>query len=92
MKNIILIILVIISGSLWFENQDLRENNESLASQVDNLETKINDYSYALEEANSNIEQANSSIDDASSYAWSTYEEMGYALDNLEAVDIISEP
>ena len=32
------------------------------------------------------LDQANSNIEDAQSYAWSSYEEMGYALDNLETV------
>lgn len=52
----------------------------------------IDEYSSALEQANYNIEDANSSIEDAQSAAWSTYEDMGYALDNLETVDTVSDP
>jgi len=44
------------------------------------LDNKVNSYSDALD-------QANSSIDDAKGYAWSSYDDMGYALDNLETVE-----
>jgi hypothetical protein len=44
---------------------------------------EVQDELYAHEDA---LYQANSSIEDAQSYAWSSYEEMGYALDNLETV------
>jgi hypothetical protein len=43
-----------------------------------------------LLEANDNIDQANSNIEDAKSSAWSDYDEMGSALDNLETVDNVS--
>ncbi len=46
----------------------------------------------ALEEANSNIEEANSNIEDAQGYAWSNYQEMGEALENLTTVDTVAEP
>lgn len=45
----------------------------------DNLEDELSSYEDALDEANSNIE-------DAKGYTWSSYEDMGYALDNLETV------
>ena len=41
---------------------------------------KSSSYQNALDEANSNIE-------DAQSYAWSSYDEMGDALDNLTTVN-----
>lgn len=37
-----------------------------------------------LEETETRLEYANASISDAQSYAWSSYEDMGYALESLE--------
>jgi len=51
----------------------------------DKLQTKLEDYKYALDEANSSIE-------DAQSYAWSSYEDMGDTLENLETVNTVYEP
>jgi len=51
-----------------------------LQDEVADLDDKANSYSDALDQANSNIE-------DAQSYAWSSYDDMGYALDNLETVE-----
>lgn len=59
---------------------------------IDELEYTITEYQSALEEANNNIEEANSTIEDAQGYTWSSYEDMGYALDNLETVETVSEP
>ncbi len=70
----------------------LIEENDQLQNEVDYTETRLLDYQDALTEANDNIEQANSNIEDAQGYAWSTYQEMGDALDYLETVDTISEP
>lgn len=64
----------------------------TLKGQVTELENLVNDYSYALQRANDNIDEANSMIEDAQGYAWSSYEEMGYALDSLTTVDTISDP
>ena len=33
------------------------------------------------------LEMANSNIDEAKGYAWSSYEDMGYALDALDTVE-----
>jgi len=46
------------------------------------LEEKIEEYRDALEEANDRIEEAKY-------YTWESYEDMGYALENL---DTVSEP
>ncbi len=78
----ILIILIIF---LW-----IRSNN--LEKQAAALEALVSDYSSALQDANHNIEEANSIIEDAQSYAWSSYEDMGNALDSLSTVDTVSEP
>ena len=64
---------------------NLKENNITLSSQLD-------EYQYALDQANANIEDANSIIEDAQGYAWSSYQEMGEALDDLQTVDTILEP
>ncbi len=81
-----LILFLVIVGVLWgFKYKELKEQNVY-------LEESLSEYQDALEEANNNIEEANSIIEDAQWYAWSSYEDMGYALDNLYTVDTISEP
>ncbi len=50
------------------------------------------DYSSALEDATSSIEEANSQIADGQGYAWSSYNEMGEALENLYEVDDADNP
>ncbi len=57
-----------------------------------NLKDELSSYQDALDQANSNIEDANSLIEDAQSNAWSSYDEMGKALDNLTTVDTVQAP
>ena len=56
------------------------------------LEDQLSEYESVLSESNDNIEEANSIIEEAQSYAWSDYDDMGYALDNLETVDTVYAP
>lgn len=60
--------------------------------QLQNLKHQLRAYQSALRDANENIEEANSVIEEAQSYAWSNYDEMGDALDNLYTVDTVSDP
>ena len=76
----IFILLVILSIWFWRDHHNLTSRVESLQDEVADLDDKANSYSDALDQANSNIE-------DAQSYAWSSYDDMGYALDNLETVE-----
>ena len=76
----IFILLVILSIWFWRDHHNLTSLVESLQDEVADLDDKANSYSDALDQANSNIE-------DAQSYAWSSYDDMGYALDNLETVE-----
>ncbi|MFA5778439.1 MAG: hypothetical protein WC870_03075 [Candidatus Paceibacterota bacterium] len=50
------------------------------------------DYVSSLERAISNVEEANNQIGDAQGYAWSSYNEMGEALDNLYEVNEVDDP
>ena len=88
LKIIIFILLLICSIWIWKDSEKI----EDLMMKSSNLKNQLDDYSNALDEANSNIEQANSNIEDAQWYAWSSYDDMGYALDNLETVETISDP
>ncbi len=72
-NNWILTILVVLLILAWSKQHKAKVEIARLHSQVSSYEDK-------LEEANSNIE-------DAQSYAWSSYDDMGYALDNLETVN-----
>jgi len=61
-------------------------------NKIDEQAALIDDYSNSLQQANNNIEEANSVIEDAQSNAWSTYDDMGNALDSMYTVDTVSEP
>jgi hypothetical protein len=69
--------IIVIALILWLFN--VHGTMRALRDENDNLQDEVYSYSSALDEANSNIE-------DAQGYAWSTYDEMGDALDNLETV------
>lgn len=50
----------------------------------------FNEYDEAqsqLESTKEALDQANSNIEEAKYYAWESYDDMGYALDNLETVE-----
>ncbi|PIU99210.1 hypothetical protein COS59_00975 [Candidatus Wolfebacteria bacterium CG03_land_8_20_14_0_80_36_15] len=83
--KILFFVLLVILILGWLKYNNLKEENAALTNQID-------EYQHALGQANENIDEANSIIEDAQNYAWSSYEEMGYALDNLYTIDTISEP
>jgi methyl-accepting chemotaxis protein len=85
MYKLIIAVLIIILLILGQKYKAQKAENEQLSGLVD-------EYSDSLRQANDNIEEANSYIEDAQGYAWSSYQEMGEALENLTAVDTISEP
>ncbi len=80
---IYILLVILVLG--WFRYDRLKKENFY-------LKDELVSYQSALDEANQNIEDANSMIEDAQSSAWSSYEDMGSALDNLQTVDIISNP
>lgn len=53
------------------------------------LNEEVDYLSGLVDEANNSIEEANSVIEEAQDYAWSSYEDMGYALDSMYTVDTI---
>ncbi len=75
----IFVLLIVISIWFWRDHSKLTTQVQTLQDEVSDLESKVNSYSNALDQANSNI-------DDAKGYAWSSYDDMGDALDNLETV------
>ncbi|MDP3093603.1 MAG: hypothetical protein Q8N16_02455 [bacterium] len=103
-----LIILIIVIATIWIWNNHktitrLENDNYYLEGELDdcqitlqeandNSEWQLYDYQMALQEANNNIEEVNSYIEDAQEYAWSSYDEMGWALDNLMTVETVYEP
>lgn len=74
------VVLIILSIWFWRDHYKLTAQIQTLQDEVYELDNKVNSYSDALDQANSNI-------DDAKGYAWSSYDDMGYALDNLETVE-----
>lgn len=87
-KTIIFIILLVAGVLLW------RNHNTIVAqqSEINDYQSQLDDYQNALDEANNNIDEANGYIEDAQGYAWSSYDEMGQALENLTTVDRIDNP
>lgn len=79
-NNWLLVTLIIISILFWRDHHNLKNKLELIQSSFEDIESELSFTDDALEEANSNIE-------DAKSYAWSSYNDMGYALDNLETVN-----
>ena len=82
------IIAIILAILLFFSYT----NSHSLGKKNIILEDRLSEYQSALSEANDNIEEANSTIEDARGYAWSSYHDMGSALENLSTVDTVQEP
>lgn len=79
-NNWIWVFLIILSIWFWKDHRNLTNQVEILKDEVADLDYKMRTYSSALDQANSNIE-------DAKWYAWSSYDDMGYALDSLEIVE-----
>lgn len=84
-NKIIIFILILVLLILGQKYKTLKSENENLSGLAD-------EYDYSLNQANDNIEEANSIIEDAQGYAWSSYEEMGEALENLSTVDTVRAP
>lgn len=86
-NGLFFIVLIIICIWFWRDHHSLKDQLEKSQSDLvdsqyalSSCEDESQSYQDALDEANSNIE-------DAQSYAWSSYEEMGDALDNLTTVN-----
>lgn len=74
------ILLIVLSILFWRDHRNLSAQLTESQDEVAYYEDELSSYEDALEQANSNIE-------DAQSYAWSSYYDMGYALDYLETVE-----
>lgn len=101
--QIVIFIIILIAGIWIWSNYgkigkledtitNLEDQVSALESKIQNLEDQNIEYQSSLEEANNNIEEANEQIEEAQSNAWSSYYEMGEALDNLTTVDTVAEP
>lgn len=73
-------LLIAVSIWFWVDHGNLTDRISYLEDENSSLEGELSSYRDALEQSNSNIE-------DAKSYAWSSYNDMGDALDNLETVE-----
>ncbi len=80
MKKPALIILVLITLFYWKQNKDLNYK-------VQDMQNKIFDLEEERDSCNDMLEEANSNIEDAQIWAWGSYDDMGYALENLETVN-----
>ena len=86
------IIGLIIGLSIGPTEKDISILKEEVDSSNAQCEIVKEEYGSALEEANNNIEEANNKMYDANSYAWSSYNEMGTALDDLSDVAQSDDP
>lgn len=87
--KIILFIAILVCGIVYFRQ---KQEIKFLNYQVNDLQDQVYEYQDALSQANENIEEANSKIEEAQSYAWESYEDMGYILENLTTVDTVYVP
>jgi len=81
---IVVVVSLLVAAGVWAvrtrqEVNRLRTENNMLRNSVSLLNTSLAEYQEALEEANTVIE-------DAQSLAWSSYQEMGEALEGLYAI------
>lgn len=67
--------IVLIILLIWFWR-----DHRNLENKLEETQDELYEYQYALGQANSNIE-------DARWYAWESYDDMGYALENLETIE-----
>lgn len=79
MTKIILIFLLIIPFLTGCISQYTIDDIYELEAQIDELNNEL----YMCKQA---IDEANYNIWDAKNWAWSSYEEMGNALDSLEEI------
>lgn len=95
-KNEVSIIIILVLAAIVFIQlgriNNLQKINIELQDEVYVLTDLNDELYYTLDEANANIEQVNSSIEEAQIYTWETYEDMGYALENLELVETVDAP
>lgn len=64
-------------------NLNNKENTTTACEEI------VDEYKDKLYEANKTIEELNYQIEEAKASAWSSYEEMGEALDSLETAEIV---
>ncbi len=92
LRTYILIGLLVFS---FFQYNKVQKKNDRLVDHVSSYENALDEANSNIEEANSTIEDLNSSIENAQGYAWSTYDDMGSAIDDLstgDTVDTVSAP
>ena len=77
--------LIVFLFLINFQYQKLKTENSE-------LKDTLSQTSNALEEANGHIDDANAEIEEAQNTAWSDYEDMGYALENLSTVETVTAP
>ena len=70
--------IVLIISLIWLGITDYNQNKT-----ISEMSGIISQCSGAIDDANNNIQNLNSQIDDVQSLAWSDYDAMGYALENL---------
>ena len=86
------IIGFIVGSALGPSQEEYDAMHDDYVAAIDQCEVVRDDYVAALEEASLNLDDANIQIADAQMYAWSTYDEMGYVLENLYEVDDAVDP
>jgi len=80
MKKNLLIFLLLGVCTIFLSWCTSQEEADNLKSDIAELESEV----YNLKNT---IEECSSSIEDAQSYAWADYEDMEYALENLQTCD-----
>ncbi len=79
-NNWVIIVLIVLSVWFWRDHRNMKNQLAESQDELSYCEEESSSYQDALDQANQNIENARSN-------AWSSYDEMGDALDNLETVE-----
>lgn len=87
-----IVIGIIIGSSIGPSRGELENSKEEAGIAQAQCEEVKDEYVSALDEANLKIEEANNISSDAGGYAWSSYQDMGYALENLSDVESVDDP
>lgn len=89
MKEILIIGIIILSASSYSlnkKNKELQIINNDLNYRNDLCQSDLDTCDNSLSDSNDTITDLNNQIEDAQSYTWTSYEEMGHALDDLQPI------
>lgn len=83
----LIIVLIILSIWFWRDHHNLKKQLAETQNELSYCKDSLDESENNLNQCSESLDQVNSNIEDAQSSAWSSYEDMGDAIDNLETVN-----